>query len=378
MAFVLTEHWVDFAAGDDGIGDGSEGNPWKTIQHAYDQIVLSRGTDGDCINVVSDEVLATPLSLNGLSNQYQQPLLIRNDGAGYVAIDGDGSGLVDGSVLITEYTTFQGIKFTNSGSDNLIQPFTNQDELTFFDCWFDGGAAALSNMRTGITVMGCLFSNQTSVAYNVSGAAGSHHRLMHNTFYNVNGAITTYRKGGVYVVGNLIVMNSAATNDAINLNTREGQNATYFNNTVFGNGCSQMGFRAKNLIWDELMICNNIISGFVGGGSFGIFFGGSNDNFAKMIGFNGFYNNTTHHNIAANAELQIDLTGNDVYFTADPFVDSANGDFTPTAEAIAAGFPLTMPGLSGSIETDQNITLGAISPAAGGGGRRPRARFHGV
>lgn len=52
--FGGAEWYVDFSGGDDGTGDGSIGNPWKTIKFAVETGITTPNASGDRVNVKSN------------------------------------------------------------------------------------------------------------------------------------------------------------------------------------------------------------------------------------------------------------------------------------------------------------------------------------
>ena len=82
----------------------------------------------------------------------------------------------------------------------------------------------------------------------------------------------------------------------------------------------------------------------------------------NLVANNAFYNNTT--NVSSSSAHMYYDAGTDLVLSASGLTDPSNGDFTPTSDLIAKGFPTNLPGTS----TATNFPIGAITAASSSGG----------
>ena len=170
--------------------------------------------------------------------------------------------------------------------------------------------------------------------------------------------------GGCKAVNNILIC--GATAQAI----AGDSGALIQGNSIYGVSNTQVAIDATK---PALTITNNIISGFSGTGGSGINVDKADD--SCHVANNAVYNCATPYNLSGDNGYYV----NNVTLGADPFTDAANGDFsiTSNADIKASGFPNSWPELSTTTGYLDKGAVQRIEPT-GGGGRRPRARYHGV
>jgi hypothetical protein len=111
----MASYFIDPAGGDDGTGDGTVGNPWKTIQHALDTV--TQGANGDKFNIKAggNAKPASELSFSTYGTvSTTQPVVF----AGYNTSESDGGQ----ATIDFEHATY---------------PFINNNAEGFFVCNID-------------------------------------------------------------------------------------------------------------------------------------------------------------------------------------------------------------------------------------------------
>lgn len=353
---AITHSYVDPVAGSDALGDGSIGNPWKTLQWAFDHLVRNVA-DGNQVNLraTGPHVNAAALDLTtfiaGGALASAAPLILR----GYTAAANDGGvGEIDcnGATMWAsntyDYMVFADLEMHTFGDNDGV--YLDQ-YITLYRCEVHKGVSApnvkrLVRVGAGARVAGCHIHDTgtagTGVYFSSSGhVIGSYFASCLNGVYSsgTNNAIT----------GNVVLADTAG---AIGLNMA-GAGAICTHNVIYNTAAGTgIGINLSGATGTAL---NNILCGFSGVGGDGI----SITNGAAL-GYNAFWNNTANNTVGG--QTFIDLTANDIALAADPFTDAANGDFSLTAAGKAALRGLGWPGayLGAHANTDGHITIGPI------------------
>jgi hypothetical protein len=166
--------------------------------------------------------------------------------------------------------------------------------------------------------------------------------------------------GGGRFLHNLITNNTGASSDGIRLSN---YNFTLVGNTLAGNG--RDGIRVAEACNIALYCVNNLCAS---NGGYGLNFANGLVPAAPEYDTNAYYNNTS------GARNNCGSGAHDVLLTADPFTNSAGGNFALNntagggAAAKAAGIPGAFPGGTTTGYPD----LGAVQSQGGGGGTKRR------
>lgn len=358
-----TDYYVDPNAGDDGSGDGSLGNPWATVQHAFDTITRDT-TNGDRVNLrdSASDVISAELTLATYGTPSRTaPLVLQ----GYTDAQGDGGlGVIDGDgsdcwgANLASYVIHADIHYTNGG----VLVNDQRPHQTFVRCTFSDTPGHAVSIGYGSVFLACDFYD-VAAGFAISGSGSSSTGpffVIDCLFDNVYGAIGAYRTPWT-AVGNLVIMHpSSGTTDKAfypnQLNT--GWPCILLNNTVVGNASQAEGFEPRTLEATRLFLLNNIFAGFSGTGGKGASLTGSTQNLS-VLGYNRFYNNATHYDYSA-GDVLVDLGGEET-LTENPFVNEAAGDFSLVDGLDIPGFPLLFD--SSGVTTTRNKQAGAAGAA---------------
>jgi len=123
--------WYVATTGDDTSGDGSQGNPWRTIKYA-----ISQAGSGDTIHVASGTYVETGqivvgINLTIVGDPANKPVVKTDQDTGSAG-DARGWWLVNtGVVLNIEYLAFDGTGY------KIWQAFRHKGSGSFTDCAFD-------------------------------------------------------------------------------------------------------------------------------------------------------------------------------------------------------------------------------------------------
>jgi len=341
----VADVYIDPATGNDTTGDGSSGNPYASVQGAYDATTPA----DDTVFYLSDaanDVLSADIDSSSPNNWNGSRHVIagwdRGNG-GYGVIDGDGSYRCTGSLQAN--TFWHNIEFTNgSTTGNLFSA-----SGTCIDCKFTNtGGTSYKIIPRNCTLIGCLFDNVGS-SDNGTMANGGGYTFMHKCLFKQgsNSVFAVYR-GYLHATNSIFWLNGAGKclwdGGSYNLT-----NCTlYQQSTGTGTGIGASGaVGIRN-------ITNCYFEGW--GAGYTAQYG------QNLSANNAFYNNTTNVN-SSGSHMYYDA-GTDLVLSASGLTDPSNGDFTPTADLIAKGFPANIPGTS----TATNFPIGAITAASTGGG----------
>ena len=366
---AITETYVDPSIAGDS-GTGTIGDPYGDVQYALNTMTRD-ATNGDRINIKAGtaEVLAASLTLATYGTPTgAAPLCIR----GYTTAAADGGiGEIDcgGNTMWTvtsyDYIVLVDLELHTFGDNNGV--VLDADSLAF-RCEVHKGASSPSS-KTLLT----LSSNEGAVIdchvhdAGTSGIGIKAQTVLYCYLHDIPG--TAIYRPTVSAIGNIVEINDIGA-----LGITIIYNASVIGNTIYSSvAATGSGIMlAADNIWMTNII-SNIVEGFSGVGGSGIKITTGSD--AAMVGYNAFYNNTTHFTNSGN--IIIDETANDVVLGSSPFTNPATGDYSVGTGVKALGYP----GLYlGSITTSY-MDIGAAQrqePTGGGGGRRPRIRAHGV
>jgi len=357
---------------------GAVGLPWRSIQGALDLITID-AVNGDQINVQAGtaqvNTAAQTLAVYGAPAE-AAPLVFR----GYTAVADDG-GIAEvdcGGVTALasngyDYLQFIDMEWHTPGDNHLFNCSGGSRGCGWIHCEVHDGASNPS----GRTLIFCGYDGQNivvdcNVYFGTGGSTG---------IRDATQVIGCYVEGcsasGIQLGSNYTAMNNVVVTDTngtgIYLN---GDNCVAMNNTVYSPAASTgLGIGTKAGTAGLPTIINNLITGFSGVGGRGI--GAAAD--VRLLGHNGYYNNTANETIVGDTFCDL---GGDVILGADPFTAVGGDDFSLTAVAKAVLRDVGYPGglLNAHADTDLHLTLGALQygPTVAAGGRRPRFRRHGV
>lgn len=367
---ALSHYYVSPASGSDATGDGSIGTPWKTVQHALNNITRN-ATDGDQINVQAGaaDVLSASLSLATYGTPTgAAPLVLR----GYTSAAGDGGvGVLSGGGVCSiiahvglNYTHLCDLRLTNTGANYVVGYLYNYSSIVNCEVDTSSSHGILTN---GVTrVVGCnihdigahgIYAVPGTILYNrVSAGSGAGHYC-----------IALSNPGGI-AIGNVVTPAHVAANGIY------GKEAAMITDNSIraltgGTGAGiEMAADAPGIV-----LTNNVIAGFSGAGGRGIAFGAGVT--AAVYRSNALYNNTTPVSGAPKVAM---LAGNNDTLAADPFVDAAGGDYRikSSSAAAAAAWPEAWPGLPATLNA-RDIGAAQNAPSGGGGRRRRLWTFGG-
>jgi len=170
--------------GSDNTGDGSQGTPWATIQHAIDNVV-----SGDTI-IVNDGKYSEDLDINGIT------------GLTLKSVNGAGSTIISG---------ISGVVITIRGSSN---DFTLGGVGTGFS--INGSASStfllqITNGESGVTIEGNVFNTTGNPSMGISiGAAGAVGLTINNNTFSIKKFVV---EGDGYIWGPRISGGVTVTNN---------------------------------------------------------------------------------------------------------------------------------------------------------------------
>lgn len=360
---ALTQYYVDPAINANS-GTGTIGDPFGDLQYGLNTVTRD-STNGDQFNVKAGtaEVLASSLTLATYGTPANNaPLVLR----GYTSTANDGGvGEINGNNATMFTTTYNDLILSDL---KLHDMGTNDAVLVGQRCIVDNcevyrgssvpaGYKFLIRVGADSAVTRCYVydagTNGRGIQVGNSAYAGwCHVRNCSNIGIEV-GSTSMAAASWNIVRGPVDFGINAA-----------GKGSVVLNNIVYGAGGGGTGIRNQGDTWMNITVCaNNMVSGFSGAGGIGI-----SAAYCRMVGYNGFYNNTTHKSLS----VYVDRTSADVLLGADPFTDAANGDFslTDAAKAVlrSAGWPASY--LGAHANTDPHVTIGPMQygPAVAGGG----------
>jgi parallel beta-helix repeat protein len=256
---------------------------------------------------------------------------------------------------------FEGLYFcATSGSNPSYGIIHGASECAVINCTFNlnNQASLVGLSLSGGEVVGCEIYGGTSSPTSSAGAygiqAGTYGVLIHGC------RIRKCRDHGIYastsdgpqILNNLIYSN---VGDGVNVGSTGVIPSRVIGNTIDGNQGHGINLSGTNgAAW--VTVRNNILSNHTQASKYGINAAtSSSDKRKRAWGWNNLYNNTGAYS---------GITADSTDIAVDPgYVDSANGNFTPTAVSIkGAAFPTAF----GAVVSQSWI--GAIQPVAASGG----------
>ncbi len=341
----MADVYIDPATGNDLSGDGSSAYPYASLQGAYDSTTPADDTVFYLSDAASD-VLTADFNSTSPNNWNSSRHVIRGwdrGNGGYGVIDGDGSYTAGGGS--SQGAIWHKIEFTNGKTTgNLFYAGG-----ACIDCKFTntGGTSYKINPRN-CTLIGCVIDNVGS-SNNGTFTNGGGQTWMHKCLFKEgsNYVYKVYR--GYLRATNCVFWLNGGGGVMWDGGTYEFTNCTlYQQSTGTGAGISPAGSVGRRVITN----CY-----FEGWGT------GFNAAYGINIALNNaFYNNTANAN-SASSHMYYDA-GTDLVLSASGLTDPSNGDFTPTSDLIAKGFPTNLPGTS----TATNFPINAITAASSSGG----------
>lgn len=336
--------YCDYTNGDDTTGSGASGAPWKTLQKA-----VNSATGGDTINIAdtSAQVLSASISWSsGWTADNTKKTIIQawaNGGAITIQRPDEATARVGATI--------------NGNGFNIFSSTSHPNNLFLKNLKFTGGSDRLLRLYgTGSIVYGCEFYGSTngSLEFQDSTQTGAYNYIhsftsafgsvtLNNTFFinnfiesqnipNTSGALGVNNPRSI-ITGNIIKLSST---------NRYGLYVSNSPSYIFGNTFISDGTASHSGVYtlgtpNAVSIYNNLFYNFDGASSQPLSFGATSN--MGIVGYNAYYDcnsNATPRLIVA------DLTANDVIGTGDPFVDSANDDYSvtgSTAEDAGLGNP---------------------------------------
>lgn len=362
-----TNYYVDPLSGNDTTGDGSISTPWATVQHALDTITRD-ATNGDQINIRDTAVITLTISLTAATYgipSYTAPLIFRGysnaaDDGGVATLVGDGVAVYS-EAAVNKTLIWQDLILSSDAVYVVDQSTNSGCECYFINCELSGGSTAILRQRGLTNMLGCYIHDFVTVWAGLGVGTNYYfgNYFENSTFRGVTSAGTNndfinnvFVKTGVYMYGLGRVIGNTFINDG---------SGGY---GVFPRNSGQVGH----------VVLNNLFVGFSGVSQQAIDLTNTSQ-IIEVLGHNKFYNCTI--NIGSSGFILLNLGNNDTLLE-NPLVDAANLDYglVSGSPARSSAFPATY---LGTITDSYGHVGGVQSQAqAAGGGRRPRARIHGV
>lgn len=367
-----TNYYVD-PAGNANSGTGSIGDPFLDLQYALNTVTRD-ATNGNQFNIKAgtDEVLAAALSLATYGNPgTTSPLVIR----GYTATANDGGiGGISGAATYSIWNgaqdniSFIDLHLHNCGAANIVDGETSASlRLSVIHCEIDD--------TTGHGLVGAATAVfRDNYIHNVGNYGirliGSDCVIKNNFLKNgTNKFVIAIALGGgtsgVKIENNIISIDG----------TSIGINPIGYAPQIEGNSIYSAGGTGKGILVNTaadavgITLINNIVQGFSGSGGVGI--SAPVASILNLYGNNKCYNNATNFSIVG--RVLSDLGNNDTLL-ASPFTNPAGDDFSVSTAVKATAYPSSFYGSN----TNNYLDPGAAQRQEAGGGRRNRARYHGV
>jgi len=344
-------------------GTGTIGDPYGDLQYALNTITRST-TVGDQINVKAGTAENMTSAITLATYGTPQKLIIR----GYTSAAGDGGigeinfGGNNTNIFAGTYTDviLWDMKIGNNGTGQHnfggssgaynceLHTFSGYVNVSSSNSFLCRSKIVCSNSNYAILFgYSGPFINQCYIEY-TGGGTGIY--LNGSNCFTLNNIIKLSSAGarGIYclhtvgntglILGNSIYQSAAGTGSGIDIDTR-----------------NEPAFQ---------VIANNLIQGFSGSGGTAIKINASNTRDTGVVRNNRWFNCTNGY--AGTDALQ--ATDNSATL-ASPFTDAANGDYRPTSEVAAIGWPSDFYGLANS---NNYLALGALQKqaAAAGGANR--------
>jgi len=323
------ECYIDPDAGSNTTGNGTIGNPFKTLQHAYNN--FTPGAAGTRYNIkagTTDATGNTSLSLaaaTASANRYIQ---------GYTSAAGDGG---IGSIS-TGTAAFFAASYNNWHVQDMEITCASINMAQIGHLLNSTIHGNVTSSSGGAMIVACVV-NGTINANSSNGGQVRYCRVTHSTGYGITAAAV-----GTLVDGNVIISQSGSTG-GISINNG-GCIAT--RNSLYAPSGATNGILLSTS--SGVSAYNNLIEGYTTALKTGT------TNNTQSFWANSSFGHTTLLDNQSRPIYQTTAFGN-VSLSESPFVNAGSGDFTPKNIAnVNSGFS------AGS------IFRGALSPAAGGGG----------
>jgi len=382
MASTASQYYVDSVSGVNsaGNGTGTGASAYLTIQYALDDIGTTHGADGtngDKLNL-KGTFNESSLSLTTYGRSPTGTAQLTFQGYGSTAEDGTRATIDGGTGSIMASTTedFIGwvdLNLLNDGSSLILQ---GDNGWNFYNCKFyrDGTpTAALLECDTTCNLINCLF--QDGAGHMVSTEASTIHGCMFIDRVDYTATPTSLlnhdANAGMRCSFCLFVINGSATATVGYTNQRA--NATVEHCSFWANGGTGKGLWGVAGGSNNQHIFGNLFEGFSGAGGIGYSRAG---NVYGFIEGNAAYNCTSEYGSNTGEGFFTDRD-NEV-LSASPFVDAANGDFSPVDTGnVKYGTPLQFAGghtnwlWKGAIQPEEPAGGGGmiVHPGMGGGTR---------
>lgn len=245
---------------------------------------------------------------------------------GYTAQAGDGGiGGIDGDTLWStlgngaySFVHFRNLQIKDTGGTfYMIRPGVRSSIL---NCEFWGGTASRAVYSTGteILIQHCNIHDVTGTGIDVLHGDVFNNRIQTNS--NAAG-INQNGPNALNIERNLVICTGSG--DGI----RPYYGGIMRSNSIYSDGGTGRGI-VPTAGTHGGVILSNLIEGFSGVGGYGINL--DNTVLVKSVGGNAVYDCTTPYSLSPSKHLVEDLGDNEI-LTASPFVDAANGDFSPVA-----------------------------------------------
>lgn len=366
---MATEYYVDPTSGSDSTGNGTIGNPWKSIQYALNNITQDT-TNGDRINVkagASDDVLTATLTEGTYGTPTSgAPLIIQ----GYASAAGDQADETDFSQLagISGGGSY-GINFSVVNVFLRDLRMHNADSVTNF-----------CDLGNDSAIVHCQFYDVTNGS--VAGKVGIRGFIANCHVHSCSGTVGLMTQGqpsfiyACYVDathasrdlsnplsawgGCIFLCNVVRQKDdagAVGINMKGGNNNACIHNTVYCTGAAAniVGIDSGSASRTHHVIVNNYIEGFSGSSNTGILITNNAGIHHPLVAGNRWYNCTTGYS-ATNAPI---IEQNNAAAAQSLLTDPSNENYSPTSL-----MPLATPTQYRNTTIPRNWVVGAIQRVA--------------
>ena len=354
-----TENYVDPSAGSDVTGDGSIGNPWKSVQWALDHVTKS-AANGNRINIKAGaaNVLSAALSFATYgAGGPTAPLVIQ----GYTSVAGDGGiGSIDGagSYAISagnNYTFYRDLKMGNCGAANIVNVGGAGSSAYIINCEIYGTSGSGIVSGNNCYVDGCYIHDISGIGFSATGDSICLRSYFENGSVDMSACISGSVKIAAWNTFNI----DGATNAIITTATYN----TIAHNSILSSTGTGTGITASTSIGQ--LFEHNLIEGFSGIGGRAIYT--SANNYEGVVCRNNSIYNCTAGIVSAAGYDGLFNRGNET-LVATPFAKSGSNTF-------ANRFAYYAPTNTGSVfggggDGVNDLFRGAVQPtlASGGGG----------
>lgn len=337
---------VNFSNGDDSTGDGSIGNPYKTINKFFavgnggDTLYLADNVAHVMSSTISLATFGTTTPLSAANPIKIMPYHVtggtlktktassRTTGITGATIDGDGIVTNFGSNI--DFIHLYGLKFIGFTERAIFF----DDNTSIISCEAtDPSGSTLTLAGVQVDLYGHIedcYIHSTGTA-NASIFAGNQTFISKNfiDFDGTNSGVAVVRAGSTTVIsGNLIYCHNGLAYDLLSCSN----GTRILNNTFVGDGTSgQLGLKTSS---NTISVINNIFANVTTG-----FNPTTSADIMHAVGANGFYNVTTKYGANLNS-IGNDIRSLDITETADPFNNVGTLDFSlkSTSTFVNEGF----------------------------------------